>query len=444
MSAKRRPERESAPKRVARRVVQSAAGAFSHASGPPAPGGSKQAEGAIERAVAALGPGPLTEAALARHVAPLFSRALAADPARIYLANHSLGRPLDATADDVREGLDAWYARMGGAWDAWMAETTAFRSRIATLLHAPRADCVVPKTSAGQGLRAILNTFERDVVPRVVATRGEFDSLDVILREYARRGRIALTLVEPRDDGRFDTADIVGSIGGGVDLVVVSDVVFNTGQRLDDVDRIVRATHAAGGRALLDVYHSLGALPVDVLESNVDFAVGGSYKYLRGGPGACFLYLHPRHLDGSLRTLDIGWFAKRAPFAYERPDPPQLAAGGDAFLESTPPVLTAYQARAGQRLAIALNPLRIRAYSLFQQQRLVSLLAMHGIDAQGGTEDRGAFAVVTTPRATAWCERLAERGVTTDARGRHLRLCPDILTTEAEMARAAKALRDVG
>ena len=411
-----------------------------HTSRTPAAVDSQRFDGAIERAVAALGPGPLTEKALAEHIAPLFSRVLAGNAARIYLANHSLGRPLDATADDVREGLDAWYARMGGAWDAWMAETTSFRTRIATLLNAPRADCVVPKTSAGQGLRAILNTFGREVVPRVVATRGEFDSLDVILREYARRGRIALTLVEPRDDGQFDTTDIVGTINPGVDLVVVSEVVFNTGQRLDDLDAIVRAAHTAGGRMLLDVYHSLGVLPVDVQQSDVDFAVGGSYKYLRGGPGACFLYLHPRHLNGSLRTLDIGWFAKRAPFAYERPDPPQLAAGGDAFLESTPPVLAPYQARAGQRLALALRPERIRAYSLSQQQRLVSLLAAQRIEARGGTEDRGAFVVITDRRAAAWCERLAEGGVATDARGHYLRLCPDILTTDAEMARAVDAL----
>jgi kynureninase len=409
----------------------------------PAAVDSQRSDGSIERAVAALGSGPLTETALAAHVAPLFSRALATNATRIYLANHSLGRPLDATAADVREALDAWYERMGGAWDAWMAEMTSFRTRIATLLNAPRADCVVPKTSAGQGLRAILNTFEREAVPRVVATRGEFDSLDVILREYARRGRIALTLVEPRDDGRCDTADIVGAIGRRVDLVVVSEVVFNTGQRLDDLDAIVRATHAAGGRVLLDVYHSLGVLPVNVQESDVDFAVGGSYKYLRGGPGACFLYLHPRHLDGSLRTLDIGWFAKRAPFAYERPDPPQLAAGGDAFLESTPPVLTPYQARAGQRLALALQPERIRAYSLLQQQRLVSLLAAQGIDARGGTEDRGAFVVITDRRAAVWCERLAERGVATDARGHYLRLCPDIVTTDAELERAVHALRGI-
>jgi kynureninase len=395
---------------------------------------------AIDAAAAALGPGALTEAALAAHIAPLFSRALAASRDTTYLANHSLGRPLDATADDVGEGLTAWYTRMGGAWDAWMDEINAFRARVAQLLRAPRADCVVPKTSAGQGLRAILNAYDRDVTPRVVATRGEFDSLDVILREYARRGRIALTFVEARPDGRFETSDIVQAIGARTDLVVVSEVVFNTGQRLDDVDVIVRAAHAAGGRLLLDVYHSLGALPVDVAAIDVDFAVGGSYKYLRGGPGACFLYLHPRHLDGSLRTLDIGWFAKREPFAYRRPDPPELAAGGDAFMESTPPVLTFYQARAGQQLVLALGAERIRRYALEQQQRLVGLLAGQGIAARGGREDHGAFVVVESPQAVAWREALAARAIVTDARGPYLRLCPDVVTTDAELVRAAETL----
>lgn len=394
----------------------------------------------IDAAIAALGPGSLTEAGLTAHVAPLFSRARAESPGTIYLANHSLGRPLDATEDDVREGLAAWYGRMGGAWDAWMEEIGAFRARVALLMHAPRADCIVPKTSAGQGLRAILNAYDRDATPRVVATRGEFDSLDVILREYARRGRIALTFVEARPDGRFETPDIVRAIGARIDLVVVSEVVFNSGQRLDDLDTIVRVAHAAGGRVLLDVYHSLGALPVDIARIDVDFAVGGSYKYLRGGPGACFLYLHPRHLDGSLRTLDIGWFAKREPFAYRRPDPPELAAGGDAFMESTPPVLTFYQARAGQRLVLALGAERIRRQSLHQQQRLVALLARHGIEARGGREDHGAFVVVVSPHALAWREALAARSVVTDARGSYLRLCPDVLTTDAELVQAADTL----
>jgi kynureninase len=183
--------------------------------------------------------------------------------------------------------------------------------------------------------------------------------------------------------------------------------------------------------------------PVDVTALDVDFAVGGSYKYLRGGPGACYLYLHPRHLDGSLRTLDTGWFAKRDPFAYLRPDPPELAEGGDAFLESTPAVLPLYQARAGQVLALALGVERLRAYSLAQQQRLVALLRERDVTAHGGTEDRGAFVTVTDARAEAWADALASAGIVTDARGPYLRLCPDVLTTGDELMNAAGSVGDL-
>lgn len=394
----------------------------------------------IAAAVEALGAGPLTEDALARHVAPLFARVRAANPGVAYLANHSLGRPLDAMEDDVREGLAAWFGRLGGAWDEWLGEMDAYRARLARLLGVARDDAVVPKTSAGQGLRAVLNTY--DGVPRVVATRAEFDSLDLILREYARRGRIALTMIEPRDDGRYDTADIVQA-AANADLIVVSEVLFSTGQRLDDLDGIVAAAHRGGARVLLDVYHSLGVLPVDLTARDVDFAVGGSYKYLRGGPGACFLYVHPRHLDAGLRTLDTGWFAKRARFDYTRPDPPQYGTGGDAFLESTPPIVTCYQARSGQLLTLALTPQRLRAYSLACQRQLVDLLAHRGIAARGARDDHGAFVVVQNERATALADALRGRGVITDARGSWLRLCPDILTTSQEIERAARTLAEV-
>jgi kynureninase len=390
----------------------------------------------IEQAVAALGPGPLAETAIQRHVAPLFSRALGRRRSAIDLANHSLGRPLDATAADVAEAISLWQTRMGDAWDEWSAELAAYRSRLARLLGAPRADCVVPKNSAGQGLRAILNSYEKP--PRVLATRGEFDSIDVILREYARRGRIALSFVEPREHGLFAAEDIVGAIERGTDLVVVSQVVFNTGQVLPELPALVAAAHAKGARILVDVYHSLGVFPVDLTALDVDFAIGGSYKYLRGGPGACYLYLHPRHLDGSLRTLDIGWFAKRDPFRYERPEPAVLASGGDAFMESTPAILAWYQARAGQMFTLAIGVDRLRVHSLALQKRLVALLAERGIEAEGGSNDRGAFIVIRDPDATALAQALERNGVHGDARGPFLRLCPDVLTTEAELAAAAK------
>lgn len=394
----------------------------------------------IEAAVAALGDGPLTEAGVAAHVAPLFSRVLSRRGTAVDLANHSLGRPLDATAADVAEAIALWQLRLGDAWDEWLAEIDAYRTRLARLLGAPRADCVVPKTSAGQGLRAILNSYPRQSVPRVVATRGEFDSIDVILRHYAQRGRVALSLVEPREDGRFAADDLRAAVREGVDLVVVSQVLFNTGQVLPELPALVAAAHAGGARVLLDVYHSLGVFPVDVSALDVDFAIGGSYKYLRGGPGACYLYLHPRFLDGSFSTLDIGWFAKEERFAYTRPDPPRFASGGDAFFESTPPILPVYQARAGQIFTLAIGVDRLRAYSLAQQQRLVARLAALGVQAVGGTEERGAFVVVRDAAAVALAAALEARGIHGDARGPYLRLCPDLLTTGAELETAARAV----
>ncbi|MFI4952735.1 MAG: aminotransferase class V-fold PLP-dependent enzyme [Burkholderiales bacterium] len=392
---------------------------------------------AIAASVAALGPGPLREEDIARHVAPLFSRVLARHGGQIYLANHSLGRPLDATSADVAEAVALWQSRLGDAWDAWSAEIGAYRARLAALLHAPGADCVVPKTSAGQGLRAILNSY--DSVPRVVATRGEFDSIDVILKQYAHRRRIELAFVEACADGTFAAADLLAAVRGA-DLVVVSQVVFNTGQSLPELPALIAAAHAAGARVLLDVYHSLGVMPVDIGALDADFAIGGGYKYLRGGPGAGFLYLHPRHLDGRLRTLDIGWFAKKDPFGYRRPDPPEFGPGGDAFMESTPPVLSCYQARAGQIFTLAIGVERLRALSLAQQRRMVDLLAERGVAADGASADRGAFVVVRHARARAWAEALAARGVQADARGEYLRLCPDLLTIDEELSRGAEAL----
>src|SRR5881227_1235747 len=124
----------------------------------------------IEVAIAALGAGTLAENVLQRHAAPLFSRHKLAYGDRIYLANHSLGRPLDATEDDIREGLSLWYRELGDAWDPWKAESDAYRTRLAALLGAARVDSIIPKSSAGQGLRAVLNTY--DGTPRIVATRG--------------------------------------------------------------------------------------------------------------------------------------------------------------------------------------------------------------------------------------------------------------------------------
>src|SRR5258707_3072466 len=232
-------------------------------------------------AVAQLGSSPLTEESVQQHIAPLFSRVLASD--RVYLANHSLGRPLDAMAEDVREATSLWETRLGDAWDAWLTEQGAFRARVAQLIHAPRVDCIVPKTSAGQSLRAVWNALPGP--PRVLSTRGEFDSIDLLLKQYASLGRIEIRWVEPDAEGRFTVPGIMRHLRQDIDLVVISQVMFMNGQAVHNLEQLAAACHGVGAKLLVDSYHAVGVFPVDVAVMCADFVIGGSYKYLRGGPG---------------------------------------------------------------------------------------------------------------------------------------------------------------
>lgn len=357
----------------------------------------------------------LDEDWLKQHVWPRFSRVLQRD--QIYLANHSLGRPPDRAAEDLRAAIFAWYSEMDGAWKLWMEGREAFRSLTSRLLNSPSADCIVPKTSAGQGLRAVLNALPGK--PRVLTTDAEFDSLDFILRVYRDKERIYLKAL-PFDAFQLEDCD----------LVVASTVAFRTGKVFQNLSEVIKRAHGKGAKVLLDVYHHAGVLPLDLAALDADFAVGGSYKYLRGGPGACWLYVHPRH--HKLGTLDTGWFAKKDVFAYERPEPPCFAAGGDAWLESTPPVLTPFQALAGLELTLELGVARVREHNLAQKALLKSLLPVTGEGA-----DHGAFVTVLNPNANALAAELEKKGIKTDARGEYLRLCPDFLNSRAELERAA-------
>jgi kynureninase len=377
-----------------------------------------------------IGAAALDEALIAQSIRPLFSRALA--PGRpIYLANHSLGRPPDRVTEDVQRALDAWYRDMGEAWDEWLAARERFRALTARLVGVPGAGSIVPKTSAGQGLRAVLNSLEPGV--RILSTDAEFDSLDFILRVYREKGRIDLATVPARAEA------LIGELKKKrTALVVVSTVLFRSAEIVPGIESVVRAAHAAGASVLLDVYHHAGVLPLDLAALDADFAVGGSYKYTRGGPGACWLYVHPRH--HAERTLDTGWFAKETPFGYERPDPPRFAPGGDAWLESTPPALAPAQALAGIEFTLAIGVSRLRDYHLAQKERFAARLAERGVRVEGVSAEYGAFLSFAHPQATRLSAELVQRGVKTDARGDRLRLCADLLNTDDELAAAAQTL----
>jgi kynureninase len=406
---------------------------------------------AIQQAAARV-TGPLTEAALVEHVHPLFSRALARR-SEIYLANHSLGRPLDQTADDVHAALDLWYTDMDSAWEAWLGERDDYRARVARLIGRSDPRAVVPKTSAAQGLRAVVNALPARR-PHIVATRGEFDSIDFVLKAYAHRGRARVDWVPCDDRARFDADRIIAAIKPGCDLVVVSRVFFATGQILDGIERIVAHAHGLNARVLVDAYHAAGVLPENMDELGCDVMIGGNYKYTRGLAGACWLALSDAMLgaggvpaDDRPAPIDTGWFAKAEPFAYHRAELPEYAPGGDAWLEATPPILTYYQARAGLDLTLALGVDRLRAYSLQQLAFLRDALDRAGVATRlinARPEEHGAYLLIPVADGKRAIARLRDARVNADARPSpagdtwFVRLCPDILNTKAELAEAVR------
>ena len=388
--------------------------------------------------------GVLTEAGLRKHVWPLFSRTLARPG--VYLANHSLGRPLDKMANDVSEFTRTWYEEMDQAWDIWQAEQGRFTANVERLIGA-RPGTVTQRASAGQGLRAVLNSFPNDRQISVVTTTGEFDSLDFILRAYEMAGRIRVKWVEPSlADGvpTFDYEKTSQVVVPSVDFLVVSHVFFGTGQIMPGLKELVGQCGANGVLTLADLYHSAGAMPLDVSDLAVDFAVGGSYKYLRGGPGASWLYVNLAAIEHLQQTLDTGWFAKADNFDYRRGDQAARQPGIGGWAESTPPVIATYQARSGLDFTLNLGVDAIRAYSLERQAMLRAILHCEGVPVfePHDPEAFGAFSLVPCDDAKQVCAKAAEKGLTVDARGSMIRLCPDILNTVEEFEIAARILAE--
>ncbi len=376
-----------------------------------------------------------------------FSKVLAAEHSRneVYLANHSLGRPPDASFENVQKGMTIWFERMDRGWEAggWLDEMNVFRSQIAKLIGLPDSRCVVPKTSAGQGLRAVLNTFRKRPI-RILTTSEEFDSIDFILRAYQFEGEAVVRFVPKsrleNDLLLMDSGAIAGAISSDFDLLVISAVTFTTGQIIKDLGEIIQRAKNKGLLTLVDSYHAVGVIPFDMMALGADFVIGGSYKYLRGGPGACWLAVNPAIAnDPSFRTLDTGWFAKKNSFGYERPDIPEWCEGGDGWLESTPPILTPYQANPGIAFTLDFGVENLRMASLETQKALREAMKGKGwnVFEPNNPHEFGAFSIGISDHASEVAHRLKTSGINIDYRGSILRFGPDILTTPEDIDRVA-------
>ncbi len=347
-----------------------------------------------------------------------------------YLINHSLGAMPAAAEERLAEYARAWNTRGVRAWEeGWWNLPVTVGDQIARLVGAPPGS-VSMHQNVTLAEAVVLSCFDfAGPRRRIVYEEGNFPSVRYLYQ--AQRG--ADILVAADDEG------VAEAIDERTLLVPVTHVLYKTGE-IQDVAAIVAAAHEHGALVVLDAYQSAGAVPLDVTALDVDFAVGGSVKWLCGGPGAAWLYVKPE-LAATLEPALTGWQAHARPFAFE---PEQdYAEGAWRFLTGTPNVPALYAATAGYDVIEEVGVERIRERSLELTALLIDLLDESGFPV-GSPRDpsrRGGTVGVKPPRHERVGRGLLERGVIVDWRPDvGVRLGPHFFNTEDEIRFAVEQI----
>jgi len=340
-----------------------------------------------------------------------------------YLINHSLGAMPAAVEDRVLEYANAWNSRGVRAWEeGWWDLPLTVGDQIGRLIGAPPGS-VSMHQNVTIAEAIVISCFGFDGARRrVVYEEGNFPSVRYLYQ--AQPGADILVAA--------DAEGVAEALDERTLLVPVTHVLYKTGE-IQEIEAIVERAHDVGALVVLDAYQSVGTVPLDVTALGVDFAVGGSVKWLCGGPGAAWLYVRP-DLAAALEPALTGWQAHARPFAFE---PEQDYADGSArFLTGTPNVPALYAATAGYDLIEEVGVERIRERSREQTALLVDLLDEAGYPA-GGPRDpdrRGGTVVVEVPGSKRVNRELERRGVICDWRPEvGLRLGPHFFNTDDEL-----------
>jgi len=347
-----------------------------------------------------------------------------------YFAAHTLGPMPDTVPDALARFAAEWADQGVVAWTGWLEQIRATAAILEGLFGAPVGSVVLgPNVSvlAGQVLSCFDWTGPRS---RLVTTDLEFPTCDYLYRAQETLG--AKVEAVPSRDLTVDLDRLLEAIDTQTALVAVTHVAFRSSALLDAAAVVARA-HEVGALVLLDTYQSAGTVPIDVDTLGVDLMVGGSVKWLLGGPGTGYLYARPE-AAAELAPWLVGWFGHQAPFAFE-PSPIALAAGAGRFVTGTPNVAAHVMAAEGYRILAEAGVEAIRAKSRRQVTRLLD-----GFQAQGATvrgpldpERRGGSVVVDFDGAEQVTQGLIARGYTCDYRpGAGLRLGPHLYTTDDE------------
>ena len=258
----------------------------------------------------------------------------------VYLISHSLGAMPQATTEALAEFASLWVKKSIVAWEDWLRESQLAAGRIARILGAAPGT-VQMATNVSQVQATIASSLDfASPRNRVVYTDMNFPSVSYVWKAEERRGA-EVVLVKSDDGITVPTERMLAAIDERTLIVLISHVLFRSSY-VQDAAAIVKRAHEVGALVLLDVYQSAGIVPLDVTTLDVDFATGGSVKWLCGGPGAAYLYVRP-DLIPRFSPRTTGWFAHRAPFAFTMPEQ-DYADGIARFGGGTLAIAPLYQA----------------------------------------------------------------------------------------------------
>ena len=365
----------------------------------------------------------------------------------VYLISHSLGAmPRDTTAQ-LAEYAEMWATRGVRAWaEGWWDMPVTVGNEVAAIIGAEQ-DSVVMHQNVSICQSLILSCLEpTSKRNKIVYSELNFPSVMYVYEAHARDGKLRIETV-PSDDGiTIKLERFLEAIDEETLLVPFSHVLFKSGF-LQNAKAITARAHEVGAMVVLDAYQSAGTVPFSVKDLNVDFATGGSVKWLCGGPGAGYLYVRP-DLQDKLEPKTTGWMAHEDPFAFDTKL--RYASGIRRFLHGSPAIPALYAARSGYRIINEIGLDAIRRKSIRQTTRLISLAEEAGfkVTSPRDASDRGGTITVGHDDASAITRELIRREFIVDYRpGAGIRISPHFYNNNEEMELVIsemKKIRDTG
>lgn len=376
------------------------------------------------------------------------------DPALIYLLGNSLGRLPRATVARMEKVVqEGWGERLIRGWnEEWMALPERVGEKIGALMGSRPGEVVVAdSTSANLYKVAVAALRLQPERTKIVSDSLNFPSdLYILQGAMAASGGERQLVVVPSADGIHGPVDaLTEAVDEETALLALSHTVFKSGYTYD-MAALTRLAHEKGALVMWDVSHSAGVVPIDLGGSGADFAVGCTYKYLSGGPGApAFLYVR-EGLQADAGNPLQGWMGQAEPFAFGLDYRP--APGIRRFLTGTPAVLSLAAIEPGVELVLEAGMEAIRAKSAQQTAYLIRLweemLAPLGFELRSPRDGarRGSHVALGHPEAWRIAQALkAEMEVIPDFRtpdNLRLSVAP-LYTSYGELFEAADRLRKV-